>query len=161
MNKYLLAIFLSLAAFACHGDHSHDVVMLRLVIDNNKAAIEFEVGGDALFDIEKAPENEEQKKTLSVARDKFLSSLPQMIAFQEGQTCTFSSEEPVRFEEKGHHYHAGLEVIMECENPVQGSTLTFNLKPLYDEINKVNLELTAVGVEEHGLSAAGGSYTLP
>ena len=161
MNKCLFPILTILSMVACHGDHSHDVVELRLVVDNNKAAIEFEVGGDALFGIEKAPENEEQQKILADARDQFMANLPQMISFQEGQSCSFSSEEPVQFEEKGHHYHAGLEVIMDCEKPIPGSVLSFNVKAKYDEINKINLELTAAGVKEHGLSAAGGSYTLP
>ena len=68
MNKRVFSIFSILILVACHGDHSHDVVELRLVVDNNKAAIEFEVGGDALFGIEKAPENEEQQKILAAAR---------------------------------------------------------------------------------------------
>ena len=50
---------------------------------------------------------------------------------------------------------------MDCEKPIPGSVLSFNVKAKYDEINKINLELTAAGVKEHGLSAAGGSYTLP
>lgn len=161
MNKCLFLILTLTTLISCHDDHSHDVVELRLVVDDNKAAVEFEVGGDALFGIERAPENEEQKKILADARDQFMANLPQMISFQDGQSCSFSSEEPVQFEEKGHHYHAGLEVIMECEKPVSGSVLYFNIKAKYDEINKVNLELAAAGVKERGLSAASGTYTLP
>ena len=146
---------------ACHHEHAHDVVEIKAVVDGKKAAIEFEAGGDAFFGIAEAPANKEEEQILEQARDQFIQNLPSAIAFTGDQSCTFSSEEPVQFEESGHHHHAALEVIMDCAQPISGSVITFQFKSSYDEVNKVNIELTAAGLEERGLSAAGGTFQFP
>lgn len=146
MFKVLLLSTLVFAARE-HGAHEHGAGRVSVGFDGKRGKIEMSIPAEALFGFEHEAKSAKDRQKKEDALKKLEEKISEMISFDAALKCEIKKE---IFEVNQAKNHADVEAefVVSCQEPVVGSTVSFNFQKVFSRFKKIQVDFIADSVQK-------------
>lgn len=146
MFKLLLLSAIALAANEPKG-HVHGQGQVNIAIQGKRGQIEFRAPAEALFGFEHEARSKADKRKKDQALRALDEKMSEMVVLDDSLRCNIRKEISEVIQGR-KHIDVEAEFVIECENPLAGSSIEFNFRKVFPRLKKVKVDLIADDVQK-------------
>lgn len=146
MLKVLLFSLMAMA-HSEHGAHVHGAGKVSLAFDGKKGKLELHAPAEAIYGFEHAAKSQKDKQKKEAGLKKLGEQMSEMVVLDPALKCEIKLD-MYEVIEKKNHSDVESEFSIACEQPVAGSTITFNFQKVFPRLKKVEVEVLADQVQK-------------
>ncbi len=146
MFKILLLSVIALAASEPKS-HVHGQGQVNIAIQGKRGQIEFRAPAEALFGFEHEARSKADKRKKDQALKSLDERMSEMVVLDESSRCQIRKEISEVIQGR-KHIDVEAEFIIECENPLAGSSIELNFRKVFPRLKKVKVDLIADDVQK-------------
>lgn len=146
MFKVLLFSTLVFAARE-QGTHVHGLGKVSIAFDGKAGKIEMEIPADSLFGFEHQAKSKKDIKTKEESLKKLEEKISEMIVFGSDLKCQITKD-MFEVNQESKHADVDVEFSVACQNPIAGSTISFNFQKVFPRFKKMKVDVIVDSIQK-------------